>query len=91
MKIETLDELKRFLCDMGYEYTVVFETTSYVKAFVGVTHDGRAIYEYEKMAKCLMDEDGMTYEEAAEFVDYNTIRSIPYFEGAPVVMYTFDI
>ena len=34
----------------------------------------------------------MTNEEAVEFIDYNTLRAIPYAGGfAPVVMYPIDL
>jgi hypothetical protein len=40
------------------------------------------------MIVCLMQEDNMSMEEAIEFIDFNTLRSLPYFEpGAPIVMY----
>lgn len=29
----------------------------------------------------------MGYEDAVEFIEYNTIRSLPYVKQAPVVMY----
>jgi len=34
-----------------------------------------------------VDEDGMTEEEAMEFIDYNTIRALPYYESAPIILY----
>ena len=43
------------------------------KAISGVTWDGertRVVYETEGILKILM-EDGMTYDEAAEFFDFN--------------------
>ena len=40
------------------------------------------------MISHLMDVDDMTEMDAADFIDYNTIRSIPYAgEYAPIVMY----
>ena len=79
------------LCDMGYDDAVVFENPDYDSALIGVTHDGRAVYDYDRMVGCLVDEDGMEPLEAAEFIDYNTIRAIPYAgEQAPVVVYLFN-
>ena len=38
------------------------------------------------MVESLAKEDGMTYEDAAEFIDYNTIRALPYLgDKAPIV------
>ena len=38
---------------------------------------GHVIYSYPRMLEHLVLNDGMTYEEAAEFIDYNTIGSLP--------------
>jgi hypothetical protein len=36
----------------------------------------------------LASDDGISTEEAADFIDYNTIRSLPYAgEKAPLVVY----
>jgi hypothetical protein len=62
---------------------------SYDGSIVGVTTDGRVVYDYDKMVEELMSEEGWSYEEAAEWIDYNTIRSIPYAgPGAPIIMYS---
>lgn len=71
----------------GYESVLVFENPSYESAFIGVSHDERAVYDYDKMLACLMDEDGMTMEEAAEFIDFNTVRSLPYYSDSPIIVY----
>ena len=79
---------RELLCDLGYENLIVFSDPDYDAAIIGVSHDNRVIYDYDKIVAYLMDEDGMTSEEAAEFIDYNTIRAIPYAgAGAPIVMY----
>lgn len=87
----TLDELKEYLCDRGCEEIVVFDNPSYVTAAIGTEEtSGRVIYDYEKMVGFLMETDGMTYEDAAEFIDYNTIRAIPYMgTSAPIILYPF--
>lgn len=65
----------------------MFESPSYDDAFIGLTLDNRAVYDYNKMIECLMKEDDISYEEAIEFIDYNTIRALPYIgEKAPVVI-----
>jgi hypothetical protein len=34
-----------------------------------------------------MDKDGMTYEEAVEFIDYNTVPACPYMgSNAPIIL-----
>lgn len=76
------------LLENGYEGVKFLTDYSYDDALIGVTEDNRAVYDYEKMVAWLMEAEGWTYEEAAEWVDYNTIRALPYMgEGAPIVMY----
>lgn len=74
----------------GYEDVVIFDNPSFDDALIGVSTDDQAVYDFEKMVECLMVEDGMSYEEAAEFIGYNTIRSLPYVEGAPIVVYAIE-
>lgn len=83
-------ELKDLLDELEYKDTVVFENPSYMKAIIGLSDDGALCYSYEKMIECLMEEDGMDYEGAMEFIDYNTIRALPYASSMgirPVVVY----
>ena len=66
-------------------------TPDYDAALIGVTTDGQAVYDYDRMVGCLMDEDGMEELEAMEFIDYNTIRALPYAgSSAPVIIHLFD-
>lgn len=38
-----------------------------------------------------MNEDGMDYDEAAEFIDYNTVRACPYMgERAPIILKSIE-
>lgn len=52
-------------------------------------HDdrGRVVYDYDLMVKCLMDQDGMTEVDAMDWIDYNTIRSLPYMPCPPVILH----
>lgn len=64
----------------------------YDNAIVGYTLDGdtmRAVYSHQLCVQCLMDDDGMTYEDAEDYFQYNTIRSLPYLgDKAPMVIET---
>ena len=84
------EELKEFLSNFGYEETVVFEDPSYDTACVGLTDDGRAVYDYDKMIEHLMEVDGMDADEAADFISYNTIRSLPYVQNSSIIITFFD-
>ena len=76
------------LLENGYEGVKYLTDCSYDDALIGVTHDNRAVYDYEKMIEWLISTEGFTEEEAIEWIDYNTLRAIGYFdEDAPIIMY----
>ena len=76
------------LSDAGYEGIAIFENYSYDDAFLGVSHDDRAVYDYDLMVKWLVDTQGFSEEDAIEWIDYNTIRALPYFgDNAPIILY----
>ena len=76
------------LLEAGYEDVVILENYSYDDALVGVTEDGRAVYDFDKMAAWLMEKKGMTVFEAIDWIEYNTIRALPYIPDAPIIMYS---
>ena len=83
-------ELKDLLNELGYTGTVVIEKPSYLNAIIGITDEGALCYSYEKMIECLMEEDKMEQEDAMEFINYNTIRALPYASSMgvrPIVVY----
>ena len=82
MNKETLDRVLEEL-DIS---AVAFDSPSYLNAIVGISHDDRLIYDYDKMVECLMEEDNMSMEEAIEFIDYNTLRALPYYTEVPIVL-----
>ena len=73
----------------GFDDVIIFGApTSYDDALVGVTGDGRAVYDYARMVAWLVETDGMTEDEAEEWISYNTIGSLPYAGSrGPIVMY----
>ena len=74
--------------DAGYEDVVLLENYSYDDAFIGVTTDGRAVYSFELMVDWLVNTEGFTQEEAVEWIEYNTVRALPYFgPEAPIILY----
>lgn len=76
------------ILEAGYEDVVIFSDFSYDDALIGVTEDERAVYDFDKMVEWLMEEEGWTQEEAIEWIEYNTIRALPYMgPKAPIVMY----
>ena len=76
------------ILDAGYEDVVILSNDSYDDALIGISDDGRAIYDYDLMIKWLMDNEQFTDTEAIEWIEYKTIRALPYAgEKAPIVMY----
>lgn len=74
----SVEELCEFLEAQGHEDTVFFENPSFVKAITGITDSEQLIYDYNLMIEAAMEEEGWTAEESIEWIEYNTIRSIPY-------------
>ena len=71
-----------------------FSEEFYGPAIIGITHSNRVVYDYDKMIDALAQDyakgdgkvlndldDDEQYEyiqQAQEWIDYNTIRSLPY-------------
>ena len=85
-------EVERILLEKGYEGTMFLTGYSYDDALVGVTTNRRAVYNYERMVEWLVGEEGFEDDiEAMEWIDYNTLRAVPYFGSkAPVIFYPKD-
>ena len=87
MDMKMLNVKHKLLCD-GYEDVVILSGYSYDDAIIGVTEDNRAVYDYDKMIEWLAAEEGWSVEECIEWIDYNTLSSLPYWdEKCPVIMY----
>ena len=90
MKIEKKTAAER-VQDAGYEDVLLLDSYSYDDALVGVTEDGRAVYDFNKMVAWLMETEGLSKEEAIEWIEYNTIRALPYYgQEAPIIMYPIE-
>lgn len=79
---------EEILMENGCEGAVYLTDYDYATAIIGKTFDGRIIYDYEKMVEWLIIEGHYNnYDDAAEWVDYNTLRALPYMgEKAPIVI-----
>lgn len=86
--MNTIEELKELLEEREALDTPFFTNPTYLTAILGITENNRIIYSYAKMVESLIKTDNMDYEDAVEFIDYNTIRTIPYMgENAPIICY----
>ena len=88
---KSLDELQSFLVERGDTESVFFTNPDFLDAIIGISDDGRIVYSYSKMVENLMLNDNMSYEDAIEFIEYNTVRSLPYMgEHAPIIVYSIS-
>lgn len=86
----TREELGELLTEAGYEDSLLFENPSYLGAVIGWSDTGQVCYDYEKMIEWLMEEDSsITYEDAIDFISYNTERALPYepSDRRPIIIY----
>lgn len=75
----------------GYEDVVILGNYSYDDALVGVTEDGRAVYDFKKMLVWLVETEGLDEDEAWDWIEFNTIRALPYVgDRAPIIMYPLE-
>ena len=79
------------IINAGYEDVIYLVNYSYDDALIGISEDNRAVYDYDKMVKWLIEEESFTEIEAIEWIDYNTIRALPYMgDKAPIIMYPIE-
>ena len=70
--------------------TIVLDNQSYDNSIIGLTFDGRVIYDYDLMVQELIDE-GYSAEDAIDWIDYNTIRGLIYIgEKSPLIVTNVD-
>lgn len=68
--------------------SIILDNPSFDNSIVGVDENGRVIYSFDKMIEELSQEDSISLDEAAEYIEYNAIRAIPYMgEYAPIICY----
>lgn len=80
------------LLEYGYEGIKYLVDYSYDDALIGVSEDGRAIYDFDKMVEWLMNKEGLSDIEAVEWIETNTLRALPYMGAdAPIIMYPLPI
>lgn len=73
------------------EGAVILDDPSFDNSIVGYTDDGRLVYSLDKMVEELSNEENLSVEEALDFINYNTYRSLPYMgEYAPIIMNSLE-
>lgn len=70
---------------------IVFDNPAFDNSIIAVTTDGQVVYDYNKMVLELMEDDDISEQDAIDWIEFNTLRSIPYAgEMAPIVVFMFE-
>jgi len=90
--MDKMSDVEQRILDAGFEDVIIFGNhgsgDSYDSAFIGISEDGRAIYDFDLMVEWVMEQDGCSADDAIEWIEYNAIRSLPYVgTKAPIIMY----
>ena len=74
------------LIEKGLEDVKCFEAPDYDGCILGISTDHRAVYSLAQMVVWYYEKNNCSAEEALEFIEYNTIRSLPYQKNAPIIL-----
>ena len=79
------------ILNAGYKGVIYLTNYSYDDALIGISEDNRAVYDYNKMVEWLMKKEYFSQEEAVDWINYNTIRALPYMgDNAPIIVYPIE-
>lgn len=90
------NELKNMIADLIFDdeelnQIIVLEGDEFADGAVGLTDDNRLVYSYERLVESLAKVYG-SEEDAVEWLEYNTIRSLPYmssYGNIPLIIHEF--
>ena len=68
--------------------TVILE--GFDDAYIGRSHDGRAVYDKHRMMGILIKKDGMTEEEATDNIENEIVRALAEVDRAPIIVYPLE-
>ena len=66
--------------------TVILE--GFDDAYIGRSHDGRAVYSAPRMARILMVRDGIT--EANDHIEHEIVSALAEVDRAPIIVYPLE-
>ena len=56
------------------ENSILLQNYSYDSAIIGATKEGSVLYDFDLMITWLCETEDFNYEDAIEWIEYNTIR-----------------
>jgi len=78
--------MKKELKDQLKDESIILEPQSCFNLAIVRVDNYRLVYSYSLIVDALMIYDSITESEAIEFIEYNTIRSLPYMgEYSPII------
>lgn len=93
------EEIRKQIANVGYEESLFYDNEYYDNSIIGVDVNNKIVYEFDRMVEEYVNdnfpditpEDTEEYEnafnDAIEWIEYNTIRATPYAGPfAPVVI-----
>lgn len=79
--------LKNYCNDYGLDDLLILDNHAYDKSIIGISNDGRLIYDYESMVREYCHDEKCSEDDAVEWIEYNTERALPYMgDGAPIII-----
>lgn len=60
------------------------------EAIIGVSVDGNVVYDYDKLVEIYVKHDGMTYEDAVDWIEYNVVGSHLSEYNMPIFVHSVD-
>jgi|TARA_R110002153_G_scaffold15061_1_gene54137 hypothetical protein len=86
----SVEEISMYIEEQGMEGVLLADGLE--DAFIGVScgfGPNKAIYDWDKCVEVFMNRDGMTYEEAVEWIDYN-VTGAYVGEQTPEFIFLYD-
>ena len=82
----TREEVNQY-ADSIDEQIIVFDNPNFDNSIIGISYDNRVIYDYQLMIQDLIKQDDINEEDAVDFIDYNTLRSLNYMDNGPIILF----
>ena len=88
------EKLRKYLSEKYSEDIIILDNPSYDKSIIGVTKNSEGKYVvimyYDKMVEEYMADNSCSYEDAVEWIDYNTLGALPGIPNHPIIVNDFD-
>lgn len=73
------EKLREYLNE-SLDSAYIFDNPSFDNSIIGISTDGKVVYDFRRMIFEMTEEDAISEEEAIEFIEYNTLRVMDYME-----------